>query len=79
MKLNIHFLRFVELNRGNIIELVILCWKYVKASTLTPCLTDEAVQFIVCDFASHPRRAKSRNITIFLDDSDEEEHDNDDD
>ncbi len=51
----------------------------IKASTLAPCLTDEAIQFIIRDFVSHPGRAKSRNITIFLDNSDEEQHDSDND
>ncbi len=33
-----------------------------------------AIQFIIHDFVSHPCRAKPRNITIFMNNSDEEEH-----
>jgi len=49
----------------------------IKVSTLAPCLTDEAIQFIIRDFVSHPGRAKSRNITISSN-SDEEQSDSDD-
>jgi hypothetical protein len=49
----------------------------IKVSTLAPCLTDEAIQFVIRDFVSHPGRAKSRNITIFLNSSDEEQQDSD--
>ena len=51
----------------------------IKASTLAPCLTDEAIQFVIRDFVSHPGRAKSRNITISMGNSDEEQNDSDDD
>jgi len=35
-------------------------------------LTEEAVQYMIYDFISHPGRAKSRNIKIFMKDNDEE-------
>jgi hypothetical protein len=50
----------------------------IKASTLLPSLTDEAIQFIIRDFVSHPSRVKSRSITIFSNNSDEEQNDSDD-
>lgn len=44
----------------------------IKVATLAPTLTEEATQYIIHDFISHPSRAKTRNITIFMEDDDEE-------
>jgi len=45
----------------------------IKVATLAPTLTEEAIQYIIDDFKSHPGRAKTRNITIFMDDDDDKE------
>ncbi|CAF2996418.1 unnamed protein product [Rotaria sp. Silwood2] len=49
----------------------------IKASTLASSLSNEATQFIIRDFISHPGRAESRNITIFMNNSDEEQDSDD--
>jgi hypothetical protein len=36
------------------------------AETLTPTLTEEAIQYITIAVISHPGRAKTRNITIWM-------------
>jgi hypothetical protein len=41
-------------------------------------LTEEAIQYIIHDFISHPGRAKTRNIRIFMDDNDAEQERNSD-
>ncbi|CAF2011031.1 unnamed protein product [Rotaria magnacalcarata] len=51
----------------------------IKASNLSANLSDEAIKFIIRDFISHPRRAESRNITVFMENNDEEQHDSDND
>ena len=51
----------------------------IKASEFNSCLDDEAIQFIIHDFISHPGREKFRNVAVFMDNSNEEEQYSDDD
>jgi len=48
----------------------------LKLSSLDIQLTDEGMDFIIQDFIKNPGRAKSRNITLFLE-GDEEKHKDD--
>jgi hypothetical protein len=50
----------------------------IKFATLAPTLTEEAIQYIIHDFISHPGRAKTRHITIFIEDDHEVQQGNSD-
>jgi hypothetical protein len=47
----------------------------VKMSALKIDLTDHAIKFIIEDFVSNPQRAKSRNVSVFIEGNDTEELD----
>ena len=44
-------------------------------SALKIDLTDSAIKFIIEDFVSNPQRAKNRRVSLFLDDDNEIEFD----
>ena len=45
----------------------------IKMSAVKPDLTDEAMKFIMDDFISNPQRAKRRNISVFIENINETE------
>ena len=47
----------------------------IKMSANKVDLTDDAIKFIIEDFISNPQRAKSRNISVFIEDNKETEPD----
>jgi hypothetical protein len=48
----------------------------LKISSLDLQLTDEAINFIIKDFIQNPGRAKTRNITLFFENGEDKEQDN---
>ncbi len=47
----------------------------LKLSSLDIQLTNQAIDFIIQDFIKNPRRAKSRNITLFFETDREKQKD----